>query len=917
MICISETWLSSLIYNNEILHSNFNIYRCDRRSRGGGVMIAVCHSVPSRLVLCSGCVEFVAVELLVSPKIFLCCIYIPPACDDEYIVNSLSVLNSLPDNANLIVCGDFNAPNVNWNTLSAATPYGVKLCDVVYNKNLVQLVEEPTHSHGNILDLILSNSLEIVSHVCVDSKTCSALSDHYLITFKVPIVKPSSKSKSLECEFFNFCKGDYLAMDEYLLDEDIATIGDVELFWNLLKAKIFDACHLFIPKLRILRHYNPRWFNKEIRHLLNSSHTLKRLIKKKPTTYKLAKLSQMESHLQELILSAKLSYVDKLVSSFFSEPKKLFKYIRYLTQSSLMPQCLFYESVAIRDPGDKADAFNKFFHSTFTHSDFVLPPMSEMPTPSSQISIIEISSSDVMEAITKLDPSKAFGSDGLSPMVLKGCCTSLLEPITSLLQMCIKTCIIPKEWKIHKICPVPKSGDLSKVENYRPISLLCILSKILESIIYNKIISFIRPLISQKQFGFLKKSSCLMQLLTSFNQVYTAVDDKKDCEVIFLDFRKAFDSVPHQELLWKLWYMGITGPLWFWFRNYLTEREHFVSIDGKASELLPVISGVPQGSILGPLLFLIYVNDLPAAISYSSIYMFADDTKLIAPFAPGHGSLELQEDLLALQEWCRKWKLQLNIKKCVAILFSLAKHQHSDFTISDSVISNSNSHRDLGVVVCGNLSWLQHYNKICANCYQALHLMRRSLPVTAPVSLKRNLYLCLVRSHLAYCSQLWCPRFLKDISMLERIQRRASKFILNDFTSDYKTRLVNLNLLPLMYWLELQDLLFLIKSMKEPSENFNIFQYVKFGTSTTRASSSHHLVHQYHRTSHSSHFYFSRIVRLWNSLQPLDISVSLHLIKSNIKSCLWNHFITNFNSNNVCSFHVVCPCPKCSLPSVT
>ena len=237
----------------------------------------------------------------------------------------------------------------------------------------------------------------------------------------------------------------------------------------------------------------------------------------------------------------------------------------------------------------------------------------------------------------------------------------------------MSTSTLPREWKIHKIAPLPKKGDLSCVNNYRPISLLCIISKILESIIYKKIISFIRPKLSKTQFGFTKGKSCLSQLLTIFSTINQAADSKNSVDVMYLDFKKAFDSVPHEQLLFKLWQVGIIGPLWKWFRCYLTNRLHYVTIDGYQSSTLPVTSGVPQGSILGPLLFLIYINDLPSCINYSHCLLFADDAKIFQIVTSSHDQLLLQIDLHEIEQWCSTWNLQLNPSKCHVLKFMLGR----------------------------------------------------------------------------------------------------------------------------------------------------------------------------------------------------------------------------------------------------
>lgn len=191
-----------------------------------------------------------------------------------------------------------------------------------------------------------------------------------------------------------------------------------------------------------------------------------------------------------------------------------------------------------------------------------------------------------------------------------------------------------------------------------------------------------------------------------------------------------------------------------------------------------------------------------------------------------------------------------------------------------------------------------------------LHLLRRSFHSVKAVNPKKILYLSLIRSKVTYCSQIWRPNFIKDIKVLEDLQRRATKFILNDFSSNYKSRLICLEILPLMMFFELNDIMFFVKSVKFPSPTFNILDYVSFANFKTRSSSSK-LKHTLSSTTSSAHFYFNRLPRLWNSLPFIDLNQSLSTIKRNIKKVLWNHFLKNFNSDNSCSFHFCCPCTNC------
>ena len=221
--------------------------------------------------------------------------------------------------------------------------------------------------------------------------------------------------------------------------------------------------------------------------------------------------------------------------------------------------------------------------------------------------------------------TKTPGCYNINP---RHCAISLVTPITNLLQESIRLCTLSGEWKAHRIRLIHKKGDPTNVSNYRPISLLCNLSKLLESIIYSIVIAFVCPRLSHKQFGFLRNRSSLLQLLLSYSEVFKSLDTGTATDGIYIAFSKAFDTVSHNELLVKLWMIGITGPLFFWFKDYLSLRTHFVSIDNVCSSHLPVISGVPQGSILDLLLFIIYINNLPLTIARSSVFVFADVTKL-------------------------------------------------------------------------------------------------------------------------------------------------------------------------------------------------------------------------------------------------------------------------------------------------
>ena len=224
-----------------------------------------------------------------------------------------------------------------------------------------------------------------------------------------------------------------------------------------------------------------------------------------------------------------------------------------------MPSVLTYHDITAISDADKSSVFNQFFHSVFTNSSFVLPDA--IVTPTTVLSDIDISVSDVYNVLINLDPTKAMGIDRIGPGILKDCAQALCVPLHYLFSFSLCNQCIPPIWKIHKITPVFKSGDKHSVANYRPISLLCSASKVLERLIYDKIIDFVLPKISVAQFGFLRDRSCLQQLLLFLYNIHKAFDSKSWLDAVYLDISKAFNSVPHMELLYKLRVFGVTGNL--------------------------------------------------------------------------------------------------------------------------------------------------------------------------------------------------------------------------------------------------------------------------------------------------------------------------------------------------------------------
>ena len=442
--------------------------------------------------------------------------------------------------------GDFNSPNVNWSTLSGNTCFSSHLCDLMFQFNLSQLVSSPTHIGGNTLDLVITNSDNLISSLTVHPHNHSSIvTDHYLIYFTVPLC--SVKHKKVPSTFiYNFPKGDYLGMSNYLLSCDLSefyTTTDIDKAWSTLKHHMDCSVDIFVPKVKLHSSLYPKWFNSKIRHQVNCLCTLRRKTKNHFTESNLQRLIHAEDTLLTLISKAKSDYETNLVTNYLqSKDPKIFHYIKDLTKSHSLPSCLHMDSTVFEQDLDKANAFNKYFHSVFLHSTYTLPDINELPSASDFLSDITVSSDEVYQALISLQPNKASGPDNIGPRILKNCAASLTSPLHHLFLLSLNSKTIPGDWKEHTIIPVFKSGDKSSLKNYRPISLLCSTSKVLESLIYNKVIKCIGKSISSHQFGFQKHKSTLQQLLLYFNDLCTS---NNPTDTMYLDFTKAFDSVSH------------------------------------------------------------------------------------------------------------------------------------------------------------------------------------------------------------------------------------------------------------------------------------------------------------------------------------------------------------------------------------
>ena len=513
---------------------------------------------------------------------------------------------------------------------------------------------------------------------------------------------------------------------------------------------------------------------------------------------------------------------------------------------------------------------NDYFASVFTREDNTTQPPT-VPSHDETITIdsFTISENDILRMINKMKANKTPGPDKISPRILKEAKHEITKPLSMLFNKSLTTGKVPNEWKLANVTPIFKKGDKSQPKNYRPISLTSVVCKLMETIIRDKIVNFLEEnkIIKDSQHGFRNKRSCLTNLLDFYNEVYSMYDDTRSVDVIYLDFQKAFDKVPHNRLLSKIHNHGIRGSIHRWLGDWLSERKQRVVINGNSSDWRDVISGVPQGSVLGPILFIIYVNDIDDGLN-SKISKFADDTKIASKVTTTGDRDNLQNDLDRLANWAHKWQMKFNVEKC-KVLHIGSNNDHVNYSMNGAELSKVDQEKDLGVLISKDLKPSLQCKEVIKTANKLVGFIGRSFEHKSEKVI-RTLYNSLVRPHLEYCVQFWSPYYRKDIDKLERVQRRVTKMIPRLRNKPYEERLKELNLFSLSKRRLRGDLIEVYKMFKG-FDNINIDDYLTVDRTHATRSNGYKIVGKRFTSNEAKHFFFNRIVNVWNGL-PANIA---------------------------------------------
>jgi hypothetical protein len=934
----NETWLDSTIVDEELLINGYDIFRKDRGSRGGGLLLLIKSDLKGKrrsdleldattdneIIVCS-------VILPDNSKLAVILFYRPPSSGMTFNDNFYKILTNVRNAGfkKLVALGDMNAPCINWDSLTSNTndERFKNLCDVCDEFGLSQINNNKSREmNSNILDVILTDCVNKWTDVSVKDTVINT--DHYMIMADY-LVKSHMNYEDKGRYVYQFYNANYDELKYYLESVDLEGIvlnceDDVNLAWDSWKSEVMKVVDKCIPKKKCKGKKQNPWIDGDVLH---NAHIKESLFKKAKLTGKQIdwdKFKKQRNYLKNLINKKYSQYVNEVFDDIAVNPKKYWGLVSIKSKRKCksVPNEVNFQGISTSDPSVKSQYFNDHFYNSFNDNQYDKPPVVSFMN--NNLSYLVLSELEVFNVLSKIDGNKAYRSNDVPAIIFKECADVLYKSLTLLFNKSLELGIVPTDWKLAKVVPIYKSGDTSKVENYRPVSLLTTANKVLERCVHHHIYEITKLDIHKNQHGFMSARSTTSQLLECYNNIYMNFDQNKQVDVAFLDFSKAFDSVPHELLIHKLTSLGFNNNLLKWFQNYLSGRTQQVTVNGTSSKVVKVISGVPQGSILGPLLFLYYVNDLFKCIGDNdhNLFMYADDAKLVTIVNDIECSQSMQDVLNLMNAWSIKWGLRFNPTKCKVM--NIARKGSDvikyDYKINDVSIENVDSFMDLGLKVQHNLQWNLHIEESIKKANKRLGLLKRTLGHNCTLEAKLLAYKSMVRPLLEYCSNVWFCGSKKLMKNLESVQKRATKFITNNYIIGYKERLLLCNLLPISYRRDYLDLSYVYNCLvgKIDINLDSLLEFQAIDNVRTRANFDYLLLkNKFFRLDLCKNYFSYRVVKLWNSvpieireIEPSDSGLT-NKFKKKLREWFFTKFNDRFSDDNICTWMLICECAIC------
>ena len=800
VIALSETAINATSINYNIPN-----YSCEMNIRenrkGGGVSLYVHNTFQYKVrndLQLGGVVNSVFVELLKNTtnskhNIICGCIYRPPSM-------SLSVFNELlsdmfgkilSENKYVYIFGDFNV-NTMSSVIGNANTQEFK--DIFSSNYCLPLITKPTrvtNSCSSLIDNIYSN-VPINTGKCNSGILEVSISDHYAI-FAIDN-STHTKANASNVTKRSFCNKNIENFKRCLTNQSwdfVYESEDLQAAFSRFQGVIDVHFNTNFKLHTFTRTYINRhpWMTEALRTQIRLKNSKYKEYVKSNNVDIVESYKDSKRILHSSLRNAEIQYYSEqyeLNSGDMFKSWKVLKTILALNSNSEKRQlCLTINNVAVTNSIDIANGFNDFFVSIGPelakdiHSD--INPLTYVNNVNNSIVIFDVSCDEVKNIIRSLKNSSA-GHDEFPTFVGKLCVDSYIEPLTFLINYSLKTGVFPSELKLARMVPIFKAGDSSALTNYRPISVLTFFAKVFEKIVYNKLLNFISDnnILYDHQYGFRKGRSTQQAIITLVDKITKSQDIGDIVITLLIDLKKAFDTIDHRILLRKLYSYGIRGSMLKWMESYLTDRSQYVVIDGKVSQTRGIKCGVPQGSILGPLLFIISVNDICNVSPMLFKILYADDTCVLISGNRLNNLIDrLNTELISLNNWFKANKLSLNTKKSFFMIFHRSRIKPNvinKVVIDNHELTQVNSAKYLGVIIDHKLNWIEHISYVKSKMSKGIGIMYKARQFLTKKALLM-LYHAYIFPYMTYCIEVWGCASQTQLNCLFLLQKKIIRIM--------------------------------------------------------------------------------------------------------------------------------------------
>ena len=829
VVCITETKLKEEIHV-QFQDEGYNMWRRDRKNKsGGGVAILTKANINVEEVEeGKGMAEVLSIVLKTrkEDRRRIIVTYVPPKTNawdrNQHQTMQTEVRQCLDDmirkNKKVLLMGDFNCREVNWEEMDVrenGSSWGEDLLQLVMANTMVQWIKMDTRFRGDEesqLDLVFTKRPEEEPSIICQSPM--GKSDHVVMEVNLQNEKVEEWKEEHRNGRLNHAKANFTELKRFYgsfewkkLLEGKQVQDKYEVFLNKYK----EGVQKYVPRYKAKKG-SQNWYNAKCVKAKKDKDAAWREMMRQRDRKSREEYQRARNEYVRVRREEERNFEKDIVEKCKDEPKLFYRYINGKLKhkdniNKLKSGGRIYETAK-----EMSEIMNKSFKSVFTaETDFVAPAEMEIME---GLDDIKVEKEEIKRLLEKLDGRKAMGPDEVSGWILRECKDQLVDPIWDIVKSSLQEGRVPREWKRANIVPIFKGGSKMEPLNYRPVSLTSVIGKLCEMIIKDRWVQYLedKEIITDRQFGFRKGRSCITNLLSFYTRVIDTVDERDGwVDAVFLDLEKAFDKVPHKSLLWKLeWVGGLRGAVLNWMKDYLQGREMRTTIRDTSSNWELVGSGVPQGSVLAPIMFQVYINDMAEGLN-SYVNLFADDAKLLKVIKSQEDCRELQKDIDKIHAWSLRWKLKFNVKKCHILEIGRSKKRPTwNYTMGDKVMEKRKEEKDLGVIIQDTLSPTRHIDEKYASTSRMLTNIRVAFRYMDKDMMKKIL-ITMVRPKLEYAAVVWAPHKKKDIRKLERIQRAATKMVPELKDMEYEKRLEEMRLPTLQERRERGDLITMYK----------------------------------------------------------------------------------------------------------